>query len=77
MKEKMFKGIFPVLSLPFQDEIEIDYGSLENLIEFCIDKNAHGLVMFGVASEFYKVSDDAGRSFIIGKSDAILLHSVF
>ena len=64
MKEKIFKGIFPVLSLPFKDEVEIDYDSLESLIDFCIDKNAQGLVMFGVASEFYKVNDDESKKII-------------
>ncbi|MFC2159138.1 dihydrodipicolinate synthase family protein [Actinomycetota bacterium] len=65
MVEKKFEGIFPVLSLPFKDNnLDIDYGSLESLINFCIDKKAHGVVMFGVASEFYKVNDEESREII-------------
>lgn len=64
MIEKDFKGIYPVLSLPFTEKKEIDYGSLSNLVNFCNEKGAHGIVIFGVASEFYKITDEESREVI-------------
>lgn len=55
------KGVYPVLSLPFKEDMEIDYRSLESLIGFCLEKGIHGIVIFGVTSEFYKITD--GESF--------------
>lgn len=64
LNNAIFEGIFPVLSLPFTEKKEIDYESLKNLINFCINKNCNGLVMFGVASEFYKITDEESREVI-------------
>ena len=65
MKDKKFEGIFPVLSLPFDEKGDIDYKSLENLVNFCIEKKADGIVIFGVASEFYKITDEESREVIL------------
>lgn len=64
MTEKSFEGVYPVLSLPFTDKKEIDYDSLGNLVDFCYKKGALGIVMFGVASEFYKISDEESKEVI-------------
>ena len=58
MSDNDLKGVYPVLSLPFKEDEEIDYESLKDLVSFCIEKNSHGIVIFGVASEFYKITDD-------------------
>ena len=57
MTEEKLKGVYPVLSLPFKEDKEVDYKSLQSLVDFCIEKKSHGIVMFGVASEFYKITD--------------------
>jgi len=64
MTETSFEGIYPVLSLPFTNKKEIDYDSLGNLVDFCYEKGARGIVMFGVASEFYKISDEESKEVI-------------
>ena len=64
MNKTDFKGIYPVLSLPFTKDKDIDYDSLSNLVNFCYKKGAKGIVIYGVASEFYKVTDEESREII-------------
>lgn len=64
MNTTHFEGIYPVLSLPFDAKRDIDYESLRDLVEFCIEKGAHGIMMFGIASEFYKITDEESREVI-------------
>ena len=45
MKQKI-EGIIPVMLTPFDDQGEIDWGGLEALIEWYLEKGAEGL--FGV-----------------------------
>ena len=52
------KGVYPVLSMPFTKDREVDYDSLRNLINFLIGKGVDGLAIFGLNSEFYKLSDE-------------------
>jgi len=57
MLEQKLEGVFPVLTLPFTMDREVDYDSLKRLIDFLIDKGADGLAVFGLNTEFYKISD--------------------
>ena len=59
MTDKIFEGVYPVLSLPFTKEREVDYESLKTLINFLNDRSVDGLTIFGLNSEFYKISDDS------------------
>ena len=36
-------GIYPILSMPFDDNDQIDYDDLTNEVEFAIKSGAHGL----------------------------------
>jgi len=56
MSEQKLEGVFPVLTLPFTMDREVDYDSLKRLIDFLIDKGADGLAVFGLNTEFYKIS---------------------
>lgn len=58
MTSHTFEGVFPVLSLPFNEKREVDYDSFKNLIDFLIGKGVDGLAMFGLNSEFYKINDE-------------------
>jgi 4-hydroxy-tetrahydrodipicolinate synthase len=51
-------GVIPILSTPFTPEGTVDYESFRNLIEAAIAGGARGLAMFGLASEYYKLSED-------------------
>lgn len=52
-----FEGVIPILATPFTPEGEVDEASFRSLIEAAIAGGAHALAMFGLASEYYKLSD--------------------
>lgn len=58
MQKDGLEGIFPVLVVPFKENREIDYDSFRNLINFVYDKKVDGIMLFGLGSEFYKISDE-------------------
>ena len=39
------RGIVPVLITPFDEQGELDEGSLRREVEYCIEQGAHGLAM--------------------------------
>ncbi len=49
----MLKGVFPIVVTPFHDDGAIDYVSLDRLIDHLLAQGAHGLGLFGNASEGY------------------------
>jgi 4-hydroxy-tetrahydrodipicolinate synthase len=50
-------GVLPVLAVPFRNDGSVDLESIPKLIEHCISSKANGLVIFGLASELYKLND--------------------
>jgi 4-hydroxy-tetrahydrodipicolinate synthase len=50
-------GVLPVLAVPFHNDGTIDLDSIPRLIEYCISSKANGVVIFGLASELYKLND--------------------
>lgn len=51
-------GVIPILATPFtSDGSEIDYEDLRRMIDFVIGEGVHGVAFPGVASEYYKLSD--------------------
>ena len=55
-------GILPVLATPFDEQGMVDPESFAVQVETAIDDGAHGLAMFGLASEYYKLSDEERRT---------------
>ncbi len=51
-------GIFPILNTTFSDDGSIDFDSQVRLIEFLLEQGAHGLGLFGNASEGYTLSNE-------------------
>jgi len=49
----MLEGIFPIVVTPFHPDASVDYDSLDCLVEHLIEEGAHGLGLFGNASEGY------------------------
>ena len=56
MVDRTMRGLFPILSMPFDDLGRIDIEDLEREVDFCIDGGAHGLGI-AIASEIYKLSE--------------------
>lgn len=50
-------GVNPIVAMPFTKEGEIDEVSFVRLLEHLTDTGAQGTTLFGIASEFPKLSD--------------------
>jgi dihydrodipicolinate synthase/N-acetylneuraminate lyase len=57
MKYKNIHGVIPILPTPFTEQGEVDEVSFRNVIDAAIADGVDGLAMFGLASEFLKLSD--------------------
>lgn len=55
---KEVKGICPIIAAPFTDNGEVDYESLENLVKELVMGGCHAVTLFGIAGEYYKLTDD-------------------
>jgi dihydrodipicolinate synthase/N-acetylneuraminate lyase len=60
MPESRYRGVFPILVLPFDEQSRVDEESLRRLVEFTIGAGVHGL---GVAlgSEVFRLSEAERR----------------
>lgn len=68
------KGLYTAIITPFDDELNIDYESLEKLIEFQIKHRVNGIVLFGTTGEASTIEEDEffkTLSFIQKYSDKI------
>jgi len=50
-------GVLPVMTVPFLSDGTVDLASIPKLVEYCIAGKSHGIVIFGLASELYKLND--------------------
>ena len=51
------KGIYPIVPTPFLDQGEIDYPSIQRLVEFMAQKGVHGLAILGALGEGHKLTE--------------------
>lgn len=62
---EVLKGVVPIVAAPFTESgADVDYEDLRNIVELLISEGVHGLALLGVASEFYKISDEERRKMI-------------
>lgn len=59
-----WRGIFPALCTPFDDDGAIDLAAQRRVVRFALDAGAHGLVCFGLAGEVLKLSADERRALV-------------
>ncbi len=52
------KGVWTALITPFDDNLKIDYESLEKLINYQIENNIDGIVLFGTTGESPTIEED-------------------
>jgi len=64
------KGICPIIETPFTNTGEIDYDSLQNEVCFLADGGCHAVTLFGIAGEYYKLSDKELKSMARVVTDA-------
>jgi len=53
----VIEGVIPILPTPFTEDGEIDMSSFLGAVEVAVRYKANGVAMFGMASEYYKLSD--------------------
>ncbi|MGH9673663.1 MAG: dihydrodipicolinate synthase family protein [Bryobacteraceae bacterium] len=53
-----FAGVYPILATPFHEDGSIDFDSEDRLIDYLMEQGAHGLGLFGNASEGYTLLHD-------------------
>ena len=58
------KGICHIIATPFLENGEVDYVSLENLIKTLIEGGCHAVTLFGIAGEYYKLSDEERKMMV-------------
>src|SRR5690348_6317351 len=52
------RGVSPVLAVPFTNEGDVDASSFQALVRHVLASGASSAMLFGFASEFYKLTDD-------------------
>src|SRR5262245_54482173 len=57
-----FEGVYPILNTPFHKDGGLDIDSQLRLVDYLLEAGAHGLGLFGNASEGYALSADERRS---------------
>lgn len=58
------KGICPIIATPFFDNGEVDYEGLEKLVKHLINGGCHAVTLFGIAGEYYKLSDEERKKMV-------------
>lgn len=58
------KGICPIIATPFFENGEVDYDSLDRLVKHLINGGCHAVTLFGIAGEYYKLSDDERKKMV-------------
>ncbi len=51
-------GVYPIANTPFHPDGTVDYDSQDRLIDYLLEQGAHGLGLFGNASEGYTLSSE-------------------
>jgi 4-hydroxy-tetrahydrodipicolinate synthase len=54
-------GNCPIIATPFTEDGEVDYESLEHEMRVIADQGCEAATLFGIASEFHKLSDEERR----------------
>ncbi len=55
---KLLRGVFAIPSTPFDEQLEVDWGGLRRIVDFCVECGAHGIVWPVFASNFGFLSDE-------------------
>lgn len=55
------KGVNPIVAMPFDKKGNVDMNSFKTLVTHLVNTGCDGLTLFGIASEFYKLSQSEKR----------------
>lgn len=62
--DRELQGIFPAIASTFTAEGEFDYDSYVNLIRTLIQGGCHGIFLFAIAGEYYKLTEAEERQLV-------------
>jgi len=65
------RGVYPVVSTPFHEDGTVDHEGIERIIQAQVERGIHGVVLFGIAAEFYKLGDEERRRIVSTATDAV------
>lgn len=63
------RGVYAVVPTPFDATGDIDMDGFRAIVRSQIDRGCRGVVLFGIASEFYKLAEDEERALIDAAAD--------
>ena len=52
----MFKGVCPVVNVPFNKDFTVDYKGLDNIVNYVVEQGCESICLFAFNSEPYKLS---------------------
>ena len=58
MTSSSIEGICPIIATPFTEAGEVDYDGLSHVVRWMAAGGCHAGTLFGIAGEYYKLSDD-------------------
>ena len=58
MQKTSIEGVCPIIPCPFTADGEVDFADLERVIHWMAKHGSHGVTLFGIAGEYYKLTDD-------------------
>lgn len=58
------KGICPIIAAPFNSQGEVDYEDLYNLVKELINGGCGAVTLFGIAGEYYKLTDEERKKMV-------------
>ena len=64
MRDPGLTGICPIVATPFTPEGAVDYDSFRRLTRFLIDCGCLGLTLFGIAGEYYKLTEEEANRLV-------------
>jgi 4-hydroxy-tetrahydrodipicolinate synthase len=71
MTSTELRGVYPVVATPFHEDGSVDHAGIERIIEIQVERGVHGVVLFGIAAEFYKLGDDERERIVATATDAL------
>src|SRR5690348_668097 len=58
------RGVFVISATPFRDDGALDLESVDRLIDFYLERRAHGLTILGLMGEAPKLMPDEATAFV-------------
>lgn len=58
------RGVYTIAATPFTDAGEIDWASVDSLVDFYLSHGVHGMTILGILGEAHKLSDEEGAKLV-------------